>query len=148
MGYDIHITRQENWFDEDSNKKIPLEEWKDFLANDPEMRPGNVAEATTTSGKAMRIESDGLAVWTSYSGNGINGNFAWFDYNNGNIVCKNPDDEIIAKMLDIGKRLKAKIQGDEGELYESSVAKEATFKKLNTEENNRLTKEKPWWKFW
>lgn len=140
MGYDIHITRQENWFDEDANKKISLDEWKSFLVNDPEMRLDNFAEAVTTSGDQIRVESDGLAVWTKYSGNGLDGNFAWFDYSNGNIVCKNPDDEIIKKMLDIAQRLNAKVQGDEGELYEPTVGKEITDKQLN--------QEKPWWKFW
>lgn len=140
MGYDIHITRQENWFDEDANKKISLDEWKSFLVNDPEMRLDNFAEAVTTSGDQIRIESDGLAVWTKYSGNDLDGNFAWFDYSNGNIVCKNPDDEIIKKMLDIAQRLNAKVQGAEGELYESTVGEEITEKQLN--------QEKPWWKFW
>lgn len=115
-------------------------EWKSFLVNDSEMRLDNFAEAVTTSGDQIRIESDGLAVWTKYSGNDLDGNFAWFDYSNGNFVCKNPDDEIIKKMLDIAQRLNAKVQGDEGELYEPTVGEEVTDKQLN--------QEKPWWKFW
>ncbi|HMR81749.1 MAG TPA: hypothetical protein PKE30_01405 [Niabella sp.] len=141
MGYDIHITRQENWFDEDESKKISLDEWKDFLLNDAEMRLANFAEATAT----IRVESDGLAVWTKYSGNGLDGNLAWFDYNKGNIICKNPDNEIINKILIIAKQLDAKVQGDEGELYELTDDKKITTRQLSDSSNY---KEKPWWKFW
>ena len=142
MGYDIHITRQENWFDEDPDKMITLEEWKQLLADDPEMRIDNFAEATTTAGESIRMESEGIAVWTKYSGNGINGNFAWFHYSNGNISCKNPDSKILTKMLTIADRLKAKVQGDEGECYDSTTTE------LKTQENSSPIKEKPWWKFW
>ena len=144
MGYDLHITRQENWFDEDNNKKISLDEWKGFLLADLEMRLDNFAEATTPSGETIKVEIDGLSVWTKYSGNGLDGNFAWFDYNKGNIVCKNPDNEIINKMLIIAEQLDAKVQGDEGELYELTGDKKITTRQL-TDNNNH--KEKPWWRF-
>ncbi len=43
---------------------------------------------------------------------------AWFDRSSaGNIVVKNPDEEIIAKMVEIGYALSAGVQGDEGEWY-------------------------------
>lgn len=142
MGYDIHITRQENWFDDDQDKIITLEEWEQLLADDPEMRLDNFAEATTTAGESIRMESEGIAVWTKYSGNGIHGNFAWFHYSNGNIACKNPDSEILEKMLTIAGRLKAKVQGDEGECYDSRTTD------LKTQENRSPIQEKPWWKFW
>lgn len=139
MGYDLHITRQENWYDENSGKRISLIEWKVFLEGDTEMRLDNFAEVTTTSGETIRIESEGLSVWTKYSGNGIEGNFAWFDYREGNIVCKNPDNEIIKKMLSIASQLNAKVQGDDGELYEESAGKVRIVK---------AGAQKPWWKFW
>jgi hypothetical protein len=118
MGYDLHITRQQDWFDDEIDKKISLEEWKTYVANDPEMRLDNYAEATTTSGELIWTESEGLSVWTKYSGNGMKGDFAWFDYYNGNIECKNPDEEIIRKMLFIAQQLSAKVQGDDGEEYQ------------------------------
>ena len=121
MGYDVHITRKENWFDEDETYNISIEEWKEIVANDPEMRLGNFAQATTTNGDTLRVENDGLSIWTKYSGDGVNGNHAWFDYYKGTIVVKNPDTEIIAKMISIAEKLKAKVQGDEGEIYDSKV---------------------------
>ena len=144
MGYDIHITRQNNWFEDNQNQKISLNEWKYLLAGDTEMRLDNFAEAATSAG-TLRIEREGLAVWTKYSGDGLNGNHAWFYYNNGNIIVKNPDNEIISKMLDLAKRLNAKVQGDEGEIYECSANKEIVYN-LTAENNNKQDRRKPWWK--
>ncbi|MCH5599999.1 hypothetical protein [Niabella ginsengisoli] len=148
MSYDIHITRQESWFDGNDNKRISLDEWKEFLTNDTEMRLDNFTETTIATGELIRVERDGLSVWTKYSGNGLDGNFAWFDYNNGNIVCKNPDNEIINKMLDIAERLNAKVQGDEGELYEKNADQKIHIKQQAENESYKINTQKPWWKFW
>jgi hypothetical protein len=42
---------------------------------------------------------------------------AWFDYRHGEVVVKNPDDEILGKMRQIAERMGAKVIGDEGESY-------------------------------
>ena len=129
MGYELHITKQENWFDDDDSRQISFDEWMQILADDKEMRLDNFAEATTTSEDTIRVESEGLSVWTKYSGNGLNGNYAWFNYSQGSIVCKNPDDEIIGKMLDIAGRLNAKVQGDDGEIYKRSADNKISYTK-------------------
>ncbi|HEX5226774.1 MAG TPA: hypothetical protein VFW44_03655 [Bryobacteraceae bacterium] len=59
----------------------------------------------------------GLSVWTTYSQAGNDGNQAWFALYGGNVVVKNPDEEIRKKMHSIAQRLSAKVQGDEGECY-------------------------------
>jgi len=148
MGYELNITRQENWFDEDDSQQISLDEWMQILSNDKEMRLDGFAEATTTNGDTISVESEGLSVWTKYSGNGLNGNYAWFDYRRGNIICKNPDDEIIGKMLDIAERLNAKVQGDEGEIYERSADNKISYRYIDEDDNNQTSTKKPWWKFW
>lgn len=147
MGYELHITRQENWFDDDSSQQISFDEWIQVLSNDKDMRLDNFAEFTTTDGDTIRVESEGLSVWTKYSGNGLNGNYAWFDYRKGRIVCKNPDDEIISKMLDIAKLLNAKVQGDEEEIYELSADNKISCREINENYDDRTAKGKPWWKF-
>ena len=123
MGYDIHITRKEFWADEDDPNSISLDEWKDFLKTQPDMRLDNFAEATLEDGSVLRQENEGIAVWTSYSGNGMDGNFAWFNYSDGEIRVKNPDDEILTKLCSIAKQLNAFAQGDEGEFYENGKLK-------------------------
>jgi hypothetical protein len=144
MGYDIHITRQENWYDEDVSKQILFTEWEEYLENDSEMRLDNFAEATLQSGDKIRLENQGLAVWTKYSGDNIDSNHAWFDFRNGNITVKNPDGEIMKKMLSIAEKLEAKMQGDEGEIYDlSEIIKVSSILNIPL---NRI--KKPWWKFW
>lgn len=117
MGYELHITRKENWFDEDLTADISLEKWIELVNNDPEMRLDHEATATTTGSEAITVYSIGLSVWTAYPLDGINGNRAWFSYERGNICVKNPDKEIIQKMLAIAALLGAKVMDDEGEVY-------------------------------
>ena len=133
MGYELHITGKENWVNEDPSNDITLEQWLDYVKNDPDMRLDNFAQASTTDGQKIRIEEDGICVWTKYSKDGIDGNHAWFWLSMGNISTKNPDAEIGNKMMDIAGSLRAKVQGDDGELY---TIREA------------VPISKPWWKVW
>lgn len=116
MGYDVRLTRASDWFESESDP-IHLEEWQAYVDSDPEFRMDNFAEATTSAGETIRYDNEGLAVWTAYSGHGEDGNMAWFDYREGRIVVKNPDDEILAKMKQIAKFFQARVVGDEGEEY-------------------------------
>jgi hypothetical protein len=115
VGYDVHITRADHWTESESDP-IALDDWLRYVAGDPEMRLDNFAEAEV-EGDILRYENQGLAVWTAYSGHGLKGNMAWFDYRRGRVVVKNPDDEILGKMQRIASALGAKVMGDEGELY-------------------------------
>lgn len=116
-GYDVHITRRERWTDE-KGPAISLLEWKSLVAADCDMRLDNFAETETKDGQKLRTESEGLAVWTKYSKHGKNGNMAWFYWFRGEVTVKNPDREILVKMAQIAERLGAKVQGDDGEIYD------------------------------
>jgi hypothetical protein len=116
MGYDIHITRADEWT-ESKSTPITLDEWKCYVASDPEFRMDNYAEATTPKGDTIRVESEGLSVWMAYSKHGHGGGMAWFDYYDGEIVVKNADEEIRSKMKAIARHLGAKVVGDDGEEY-------------------------------
>ena len=116
MGYDLHITRKEDWCDKDND--ISFDEWMSVVAADPEMRLDGYAEARLPDGKLLRTESPGLAVWTAWSHHGEDGNMAWFDIWKGNIEVKNPDEEVRRKMWRLAQVLKARVQGDDGECYD------------------------------
>jgi hypothetical protein len=118
MGYDVHITRASDWT-ESAAHPISLDEWVGYVSSDSEMRLDNRAEATTTSGDDLAIESPGIAVWTAWRSDGVRGNHAWFYYFDGEIMVKNPDREILRKMYRIAVALKARVQGDEGEFYDA-----------------------------
>lgn len=111
MGYDVHITRKKHWSDEDDNH-ISLDEWRNYIS-------------AQTDFFEEDSDSDFLKI------------FIWnhstsFIYSNGNIQIKNPNDKELQKALEIAQFLNAKLQGDDGEIY-------------NIDFNHP---KKPWWKFW
>lgn len=117
MGYDVYITRAENWVDAEEEQPITLEAWLAYAQSDPEMRVDDRAEARTPDGEVIAFNSAGLAVWTAYSKDGQGGNHAWFDLQGGCVVVKNPDAEILRKMSRVATHFNARVQGDEGEEY-------------------------------
>jgi hypothetical protein len=116
MGYDVHITRADPWTDSEADP-ITVEQWLDYVEQDPEMRWKGRAEAAAPNGDVIRVESPGLSVWTAYSGNNLNGNLAWFHWGRGRVIVKNPDSEVLGKMKRIAEYFKANVVGDDGESY-------------------------------
>jgi len=112
MGYDLHITRADNWFESDE-KPISLTEWKDIINKDQSLRMDGVAETVLPDGTTMRYENDGLTIWLS----GTDDEHYYFDFRNGEIVLKNPDDYVIEKMKELAIKLNARVIGDDGEEY-------------------------------
>ncbi|OQP46543.1 hypothetical protein [Niastella populi] len=148
MGYDLHITRNVYWFEGEQNSNdISLDEWLSYIHID-----GSELELVDTHGvKVPEAEAKlqvppGFCEWTSHPEN----ERPWFDYSNGNISTKNPDEPTIMKMISMAKELKAKVQGDDGEVYELSASKEIISRHMGPglEDENKSKKEKPWWKFW
>ncbi len=116
MGYDLHITRAPDWTASES-VPITLQEWLAYAEHDPEMRLDGEAVAYVQGKPVLAYQNAGLAVWTAYSRHDPNGNMAWFDYRRGEIVVKNPDEEILRKMKQVAGRLGATVVGDDGETY-------------------------------
>jgi len=103
MGYDLHITRAKHWED-NQDCKITSQEWLTIVEDDPELVPdpnyGSYA-----------------VLWKGLSG----AETPWFDWYDGNIYTTNPDRSVLAKMIQIALNLDAKVQGDNGELYENET---------------------------
>ena len=117
MGYEVHIVRSEEWWDEEGGG-ISLDEWIEYyVQNNAAMRLDGEAEAQTLDGSTIRYENEGVAVWGGYSGHQESGDKAWFDYRDGRVVVKNPDSEILRRMHEIASKSGAKVVGDEGEEY-------------------------------
>lgn len=143
MGYEVHIVRNAEWWDEEVGGGISLDEWRAYVETDKTMRLDNAAEANTPEGHVIRYENRGLAVWVAYSGHEESGNKAWFDFRDGSIVVKNPDESILRKMHQIASRLAAKVVGDDGEEYD------ADGRIIGDSESTPAPPvRKPWWKFW
>jgi hypothetical protein len=102
MGYDLHITRAEEWSD-NTDSEITPQEWLALIEADPELTLMNMS---------------GYPYFARWSGPSQYDD-PWFDFSGGNIYTKNPDEPMIAKMIEMAARLGAKVQGDDGELYET-----------------------------
>ncbi len=147
MGYELYITRKQNWFDEEGDE-ISLEEWIEYVNTSHDMRLDGHVETETHDG-TLRVEREGLSVWLEYSGHEKDGNMAWFDYFEGNISVNNPDEEIIKKMLQIAQALNAKVQGDDGEIYDGDKNGNLSWQESNVKgEAATQCSSKKWWQFW
>ena len=143
MGYDIHITRKENWFDEEG-AAISLVEWHAYIESDPAMRLDGYAEASLKDGAVLRSENPSLAVWTEHPQHGKRDGMAWIWLSQGNVQAKNPDEDTLRKMWCIAQSLGAKVQGDDGELYDSS----GSMLRSATSAASPAQPKKPWWRVW
>jgi hypothetical protein len=63
------------------------------------------------------------------------------DLRDGDIVVKNPDPEILRKMYVIAQHLSGKVQGDDGELYDSQG-------NVSPAPTDRSPVKKSRWKLW
>jgi hypothetical protein len=117
MGYEVHVTRRANWFDEGDD--ISLEEWRQIVGRDPELRMDNVARALSPAGDVIEIKREGIAVWLRHP-RANDGDLAWICYSEGRITVKNPDPPFLMKMHEIATKLSARVQGDEGEEYDAN----------------------------
>lgn len=103
MGYYLYITRRKNHSDEEG-PSITEDEWRELVESDPEL-------SFSSDGNIWMALWDGQCKYPD----------PWFAYdpNYGSIDTKNPDEPIIEKMIQMATRLKAKVQGDDCEVYRS-----------------------------
>jgi hypothetical protein len=106
MGYDLHITRRQDWSDE-NDRSISLDEWRSYVESDPELRMDDSL-------------GEHFAVWSGPSAHEL----PWLAWANGNIDSKNPDQPLIRKMIVVAAALGASVQGDDGERYDQFGAPE------------------------
>lgn len=104
MSYELNIVRRFDWSNNEEKSNIALEEWLKYAEQDPEL---------TKSDELNEYE------WTAYPYKEANGT-PWFKYNDGYVRSKNPDLLVIKKMLVMATAMNAKVQGEEGELYDES----------------------------
>jgi hypothetical protein len=100
MGYDLHITRRKSW--SSAGPDITADEWIAFVQRDPELRL-QPKMGPYCAGWAGAPELDE----------------PWLDWSAGQIYTKNPDPELITKMVAIADHFGATVQGDDGEVYRS-----------------------------
>jgi hypothetical protein len=101
MGYEFHITRRPFWDDE--GPEITAEEWLQYVRGDTELE-------TITS------EGPHFVLWNGPSKLAE----PWLDWLEGEIYSEDADRALVDKMISIAEKLKAEVQGDDGETYSDS----------------------------
>jgi hypothetical protein len=116
MGYDLHITRADDWA-ENEGREITREEWLALVAGDEELT-------------LDPVNGDEYALWSGPSEHAG----PWLCWCEGNLSAKNPDPALIGKMVEIAGRLGARVQGDDGEFYPEALREAEARRSL------------PWWR--
>ncbi len=101
MGYDLHLTRAASW-KENAGCEIGSSEWLEVATGDPEL-------------SLDPVHGPYAVTWSSKRG----GHTGWFDWSEGNVYTTDPSRECVRKILALAATLKALVQGDDGEVYES-----------------------------
>jgi hypothetical protein len=118
MAYRVHITRADRWSESDSHP-ITLEEWIAHARSDPELRfEGGAAEVASPRGEKIRMQDPGRTLWSCPR----IGASVWFHCRGGKVSVRSPDRNTLMKMFQIATRLRARVQGDEGETYDDTGA--------------------------
>ena len=120
MGYDLHITRADDW-SRNEGHEISAEEWHDLVELDTELR-------------FARYNGPHFAIWNAHP----DGAEVWLDWHDGNVTAKNPDEALLGKLLEIARKLNAKVQGDDGETYTESDLAAARVPKVAFSEKAAL----------
>ncbi|MGW4651994.1 hypothetical protein [Kitasatospora sp. NPDC004289] len=104
MGYDVHVTRRENWWDAERGSEITAREWRDAVEADPELVMTPASDAWDGDVEIVLGEkpSERWPLW-------------WRD---GRLWTKNPAHAVVLKMCQVAELLHARVQGDDGEYYE------------------------------
>jgi hypothetical protein len=95
MGYDLHITRKNDWTDEEH--PIAVDEWRQTIASDP------------------RLVQDPNDPDTAFL---VDAQVEWLTWNRGTIYTKNPSERMVDEMIRLASNLNARVLGDDGEEYQ------------------------------
>lgn len=104
MGQQLHITRAQFWA---NNKKSPIteNEWLVYIESDPDL------ELVPELGRLYVRWKDPAEICKYEQ--------PWLNFKSGNIFTEWPDTALYKKMLAIAAALQAKVQDDDGAVYQN-----------------------------
>ena len=114
MGYEVHITRKPNWFD-DAGPVISLEEWIEYVLSDPEMQE---CYRWIDDEVPPRLALVDVAGWKAHPTNSR----VYLCHVEDRNSTRDPDNATLKKMHKIAIVLNARVQGHEGEEYNEEGA--------------------------
>jgi hypothetical protein len=102
MGYDLHITRREDWTD--SGSDITIDEWLSYVARDPLLE--------------LDLTGDNGPYFVLVKGTSPDPDLDdWLNWHDGKLYSKSPRKKLVERMIKIAEDFEAKVQGQDGELY-------------------------------
>ncbi len=119
MGYELHITRAEHSWD---TKQQPIleSEWLAVVHAEPTLEVDTLSYSDRrTEGGA--IERQHPVVWLGHPDQSIDSPNFW--YEDGEISRKRVDDATLRKMIEIARKLNARVIGDDAEEYDEVEGK-------------------------
>lgn len=109
MGYNLYITRASSWLDSKDHPISPAE-WQSIIDADATLVT-NEADYYQRTGPDGEVKTLHPVEWTESD----DGNCLWYD--DGAIECKNPSSAWISKMVELARRLNARVLGEGDEEY-------------------------------
>ena len=148
MGYELHITRKNDFENEEEESSITLAEWLEYIQSDEELELTNGYQKNFPNVDTSWNNSPGFCLWKAHPENKPSDS-AWFDFYRGIISAKYPDEETIRKMISIARVLNGRVHGDDGESYDDGYFDNRSNSISNENlSSSHISKRKPWWKFW
>lgn len=142
MGYDLYVTRKEDWSDAEG-QDITLDDWTGYLALDQSLQIDPVRSAEVDPRVASGAKEASHACWTEWPDREPGLREAWIWLERGNLVSTDADIRFRQKLFLIADGLGARLMGEGGEVYNSSGEAEGKLSLLGG-----LGRKKAWWKFW
>ncbi|MFZ6694082.1 hypothetical protein ACO0K1_20145 [Undibacterium sp. SXout20W] len=99
-GYDDHVTRKVHWADA-NGPLILLTEWRRYVQGDRDVQPDN---QNTENDFIVTVDGESFPLW--------------YEPKFGELRTTDPSEKAVEKLKKIAVKLKAKVQGDDGELYD------------------------------
>ena len=114
MGYDLHITRAEDWLD---SKQHPIleSEWLAVVHADPALEVDTLSYSARRTAEGTTERHHPIA-WIGHPDSALVRPNFW--YEDGKISGKGPDDPTLKKMIEIARKLNARVMGDDAEEYD------------------------------
>jgi hypothetical protein len=141
MSWEVHVTRADHWT-QGRQHQITLEEWLAYAESDSELAisGSDYIDLAITRELALVTQRIPAVAWLRSESEKDPVIFWWAE---GSIDAKNPTERERAKMFQIATHLNAKVQGDDGELYDEHGLE---IMRPNQQQDKKSTSTRTWWR--
>lgn len=142
MGYDLYITRKEDWSDVDG-QDITFDDWIAYVTSDKSLRIDAARAAAADPRVASGAKEPSHVAWVDWPDREAGQREAWIWLERGNLVAADADLPFRQKLFLIAVAMNARLMGEDGEVYNSIGEPEGKSSLFAS-----LGRKRRWWKFW